>query len=514
MRFVDTRSGENLPIDSFAAILAGKISKGLITPVDLPQPFPEGKIANFINLSFSELATAVIGHFFSDIPPEKIAEFTARAYSAENFDRADVLPIYDYGDGIFSIEQWHGKTAAFKDIPLSILPYFMQEALKRESAKSGENLRILLLGATSGDTGSAGEAGFANVPEALVSVLFPEIGKVTYVQKRQMIDFQTTDGRIATYSVLDNFDFCQNQIVKPLLEDAEFRRELREQYGVILSSLNSINIGRIAPQIVSSFQIYRQLVAKVGHKPFDICVPTGNFGHILSAYFAKMMGVPIRKFIVATNENDVLHRFVQTGLYKPGVFRATNSPSMDIAVSGNLERLLFYFAGAEKVRKWLGDLKERGEYQIDHDTHRRLREFLDSGTTTESETLGQIKETWEKNKRLLDPHSAVAMHIAKNKQEAGVPMVFCETAHWGKFVETIFSALGLPTERRKGEDWGVDAIREIDALIQAENGTPQSTRFLQNLGEAVKKPRQSGFRPSAEEMKALLRKQIEGLTPK
>lgn len=509
MKFIDTREGKILDINSYEAILAGKIGEGLITPAEEIKQFSQDELLTLNNLSFSELASKIINRIFTDITEEEIFAFCKKAYSDENFDDPEILPVYDYHNGFYSIEQWHGKTAAFKDIPLSVLPLFIEEALKRENEKNRLNRKILMLGATSGDTGSAGEAGMKNIQNVLVAVMYPEKGKVTYVQKLQMIDNQTADYRVSAYAITDNFDFCQNQVLKPLLDDKDFRQTLLNKYSIITSSLNSINIGRIAPQIASYFQIYR----KIGNQEFDICVPTGNFGHILSAYFAKKMGLPIRKLIVATNINDVLHRFIQTGLYKPHDFQTTYSPSMDIAISSNAERMLYHITDGDhvKVKKWFTDLKEKGEFQVDEITLAKIQEIFDSETASEEETLAQIKKCWIEHKRILDPHSAVAMAVAEKKKKSGVPMAFCETAHWGKFVATIYDALGLEKPEKEAGEWEIKAMEDIEKMILENSGTPKNTRFLRALAETNKKPFKSGIHPSPDEMKNFIFEQIKGI---
>jgi threonine synthase len=509
MKFVDTRTGKDLEIDSFKAVLEGKVSEGLIVMQDFPKAFTADEIQSFFDVTFTDLAIEVLSRFFSDISKEKIVEFCHKAYDKDCFDPdKEVLPVVHIKDDIFCIEQWHGKTAAFKDIPLSVLPYFISEALDIENQKTGKKEKILLLGATSGDTGSAGQAGFYNIKDAFVAILYPEKGKVSYIQKQQMINFQSDDGRICAYSVLDNFDYCQNKVVKPLLEDNEFKKSLKEKYSVRVSSLNSINIGRIGPQVVSSFQAYRKIAPYIGDRSFDICVPTGNFGHILSAYFAKKMGIPIRKMIIATNANDVLYRFIATGVYEPKEFKTTISPSMDIAVSSNLERLLYYLQGAEKTKKYMEDLSRDGFFKADDELMSILKEEFAANFASEEETKAQIKKTWKNQKRLLDPHSAVAMCVAEKEKEPNTPMVFCETAHWSKFTQTIHDILNPESQKEDGA-WSIDYIDELDAELEKIEARPRATYFMKSLNTGNKSPKMQGIKPTSEEMKEILYKQIK-----
>jgi len=505
MEFVDTRSGKDLKVNWKQAIFAGKIGSGLITPRHLPEPFPKEELDSLLELSFPDLAAKIIARFFV-LSESEISQLTARAYSSQNWDTEEIIPIATTGK-IFRAEQWHGKTAAFKDIALSWLPLAMQEALADErSRQKKDNLKVLILGATSGDTGSAGEAGFADANDIAIAIAFPESGKVTEIQKRQMIEFQTPDGRISVYSITDNFDYCQNVLAKPILDDNEFRDELLERFSFQLTSLNSINIGRIVPQIVTFFKAYQAIRA-----PFDVCVPAGNFGHTLSAYFAKKMGAPIQKIVVATNENDVLHRFFQTGQFSLGKFHVTNSPSMDITIPSNLERLLYYVGGPEKTSQWLTELKNSGQFTIDPDVLKKLTDDFDSGTVSETETLEEIKSVWESSSRLIDPHSAVASRIAQQKKRPDIAMLTLETAHWGKFIQTIFEAL----QESGGQDipgpWEITGMQKIDQLIAKNSGAPRLTSFLSNLQQSQKAPRQSGIHPDKKEMQEFLRIQLTAL---
>jgi threonine synthase len=497
--FVDTRSGADLELDWKQAIFVGKAASGLIALAKLPEAFSEKELEGMKNLPFAQLATKVIAKFLGG-SAEEIGKLCDKAYAAENWEKAEIIPIVKVGE-IFHAEQWWGKTAAFKDIALSFLPQAMQAALRETDVK-----KILILGATSGDTGSAGEAGFAAIPEVAIAILYPEGGKVTEVQKRQMVEFQTADGRISAYSITDNFDFCQNSLAKPILDDAKFREELKQQ-GIQLSSLNSINIGRLAPQITTFFK-----AQQVIQKPFDVCVPSGNFGHALSAYFAKQLGAKIGKIIIATNENAGLDHFLQTGKFELGKFKVTNSPSMDISIPSNLERLLFHIAGSEKTNEWMESLRVKGNFEVDAVTLAKLQADFDSGSASETETLEEIKSIWETEKRILDPHTAVASKLARDLKRENFEMLVVETAHWGKFVQTIFEALKLPGGENQAGEWEIAGMQQVENLVKAAAGNPVLPLFLRNHGKSEKQPRQSGIHPSKEELKSLLLKQLGGLS--
>jgi len=493
--FVNTRSGKNLEIDWKQAIFAGKLGKGLIALGEFPEAFSEAELKELQTLSFAQLATKVIAKFLSGSESE-IGKLCSKAYAAENWETAEIIPIVKVGEN-FHAEQWWGKTAAFKDIALSFLPHAMQAALGETDVK-----KILILGATSGDTGSAGEAGFAAIPEVAIAILYPEGGKVTEVQKRQMVEFQTSDGRISAYSITDNFDFCQNSLAKPTLDDAGFREELKAR-GIQLSSLNSINIGRLAPQITTFFKA-QQTIAK----SFDVCIPSGNFGHALSAYFAKKLGVSIGKIIIATNENAGLHHFLQTGKFELGKFKVTNSPSMDISIPSNLERLLFHLAGSAKTAEWMENLKKNGSFEVDKETLGKLQADFSSGSASEAETLKEIKFIWETEKRILDPHTAVASKLARDLKRDNFEMLVVETAHWGKFVQTIFEALNLPGGESKAGEWEIAGMQQVENLVKAANGNPVLPLFLKNLSKSEKQPRKSGIHPTKEELKEFLLQQL------
>ena len=493
--FVDTRTGEDLHLSSLQAILHGKISSGLIAKFPL-EKFSKLELQQLRNLPFAQLAAKVVGKFFSDLEPVAVERACARAFSVENFDNEKIVKVVRVGENFFG-EFWHGKTAAFKDVALSLLPELFSLAIEQDPATK----QVLVLGATSGDTGSAGEAGFANSENVFLSILFPQNGRVSEIQKKQICDFQTSDGRISAFSILKNFDFCQNELVKRILDDNAFKMELLEKFSCRLSSLNSINIGRLAAQIVSFFAAENE----IGQR-FDVAVPTGNFGHALSAFLAKGMGARIGKIFIATNENDALAQFCATGRFVISPFRTTNSPSMDICLPSNFERLLFLLAGPERTRALFKSLQDQGEFTVDGETLAKFREHFAAASVNENETLVEIREFHQRHGRLLDPHSAIASRVAR-KLQGNNPVFILETAHWGKFPTTI-----LESGVFAGKDFPeseIERLFAIEKVLQNENDQPLATKFLRNLSHSECKPARENFKPSAAQLKEILLQQLQ-----
>ncbi len=311
--------------------------------------------------------------------------------------------------------------------------------------------------ATSGDTGKAALEGFADRPHTRIAVFYPEEG-VSDIQRLQMVT-QTGDN-VAVFGVRGNFDDCQSA-VKEAFADEEFSNWLHTHAGLRLSSANSINWGRLMPQIVYYISAYADMVAAGGvieGQPMDVCVPTGNFGNILGAYYAREMGVPIGRLICASNENNVLADFIATGLYdiSDREFVSTPSPSMDILISSNLERLLYHLAGADAVRGWMSELAETRRFQIDRETFKVLRDLMVGEYVTNDESLLTIKRVFDECGYLIDPHTAVAWEVAE-RTRADNPVLVVSTAHWAKFGGDVLRALS-------GLDYGAPLPQEYDGL--------------------------------------------------
>ena len=412
--------------------------------------------------SIDELAECVeLGYDWFDVPKRSTIAIllvnknqpndTASAASNEGEKRVTAL-----------LELWHGPTSAFKDMALQVLPHLMRQALK----KTGETDQILILVATSGDTGKAALAGFANVPQTKIMVFYPD-GGVSDLQRLQMVT--QTGSNVNVTAVKGNFDDAQNG-VKKIFGDKKIRAELAENH-IKLSSANSINWGRLAPQIVYYVSAYVDMIdaqqIKLGDK-INVTVPTGNFGNILAAYYAKRMGVPIDRLICASNANHILTDFFRTGVYdRNREFYKTISPSMDILISSNLERLLFHETGdPRRVKKMMDELKETGKFKIDTVLKKKLDRIFYAHFATEEETRATIANVFNHFGRyVIDPHTAVAFAVAdKYRAETGdeKPMIVASTASPYKFTPAVLGALGLDVSKMS-EFGQIDRLNNISS---------------------------------------------------
>lgn len=448
MNYLSTRGRSKLS-SSFDALMKGLSDDGgLYIPEKLEKiNFTKDEIENF---KYTDYAKKIISSIFDDIDKKDLFEQIDLAY--ESFEK-DILPIKDLDD-IFYMELFHGQTFAFKDFALSLLPRLISLALKNKNIDKD----ILILTATSGDTGSAALYGFKNVDRTKIIVFYPNKG-ISEIQKKQMT---SVDGN-NTYAVgiEGNFDDAQSNL-KLIFNDKEFKEYL-DQKGYILSSANSINIARLVPQIVYYFYTYNTLLKegkiKEGEK-VSVCVPTGNFGNILAAFLARKMGLKINNLICASNKNNVLTDFINTGVYDiKRDFYITNSPSMDILVSSNLERFLYYQLGEdpELVKKLMEDLKEKGEYRVDKDKLKSIYAY----SFDDKDTLKEIKRVYDKYNYLIDTHTAVAS-LAANKylKDHDEKVMLASTASAFKFAHSTNQALGI--------DYN-DQLDAIDCLEKATN---------------------------------------------
>ena len=448
MNYLSTRGRSKLS-SSFDALMKGLSDDGgLYIPEKLEKiSFTKDEIENF---KYTDYAKKIISSIFDDIDKKDLFEQIDLAY--ESFEK-DILPIKDLDD-IFYMELFHGQTFAFKDFALSLLPRLISLALKNKNIDKD----ILILTATSGDTGSAALYGFKNVDRTKIIVFYPNKG-ISEIQKRQMT---SVDGN-NTYAVgiEGNFDDAQSNL-KLIFNDKEFKEYLDEK-GYILSSANSINIARLVPQIVYYFYTYNTLLKEGKIKEKDkvsVCVPTGNFGNILAAFLARKMGLKINNLICASNKNNVLTDFINTGVYDiKRDFYITNSPSMDILVSSNLERFLYYQLGEdpEIVKKLMEDLKEKGEYRVDKDKLKSIYAY----SFDDKDTLKEIKRVYDKYNYLIDTHTAVAS-LAANKylKDHDEKVMLASTASAFKFAHSTNQALGI--------DYN-DQLDAIDCLEKATN---------------------------------------------
>ncbi|HEY4201065.1 MAG TPA: threonine synthase [Devosiaceae bacterium] len=425
MQFVSTRG--QAPALSFSdALLAGLASDGGLY---LPQEWPRihaAEIAAYAGMPYAEVAFDIIRRFADgDIPDAELHAIVTAAYAG--FRHPSVAPLVELEPGLFVLELFHGPTLAFKDVAMQFLARAMDHILTRRS------LRATIVGATSGDTGSAAIEAFRGRDTTDIFILHPE-NRTSAVQRRQMTT--VLDANVHNIALKGTFDDCQN-IVKGLFNHHRFRDEVR------LSGVNSINWGRIVAQIVYYFTAAVSLGAP--HRTVSFTVPTGNFGDIFAGYAAKRMGLPIDRLVIATNANDILKRTMATGRYEMLGVAPTISPSMDIQISSNFERLLFESAGrnADAVRQMMDGLKQSGGFAVPGDALDAIRTEFAAGTTGEAETSATIAATLKHAGYLLDPHSAVGVHVARHQISAPVPMVALATAHPAKFPAAVKTATGV-----------------------------------------------------------------------
>ncbi len=414
MLYISTR-GNSPAVPSAEAIKQGIAPDGgLYVPTDqvtLSNP----DLEKLTSLSYTERAAFILQHFLTDFTSAEINQCVNAAYHQNKFANPEIAPVKVLNSDTAVLELWHGPTCAFKDMALQILPQFLVRAL----AKTGEAAEVVILVATSGDTGKAALDGFANIPGTQIIVFYPEQG-VSEVQRLQMA---TQEGNnVHVVAVQGNFDDAQSG-VKVVFGDHDFAT-LLEQQSFRLSSANSINWGRLVPQIVYYFSAYADLQKtgsiKAGEK-INFVVPTGNFGNILAGFYAKRMGLPINKLLCAANANNVLTDFIQTGIYNRNRdFLKTLSPSMDILISSNLERLLYELTGrqGEQISSWMAQLKTEGSYSVDKATFAQVQEHFWSDFADDAATLETIQQTWQQQQYLLDTHTAVAARVLQKYRQA------------------------------------------------------------------------------------------------
>lgn len=433
MQYQSTRNHETV-VSSSEAIVRGLTPDGGLF---VPQAFPAADLEGWKSLAYPELAARILALYLTDYDPEFLRRAAREAYGEAFGGKAGY--VQKVADGLFSLELWHGPTSAFKDYALQLMPKLLVQAKKNLGRT--EHTRILV--ATSGDTGKAALAGYAGLDGIDIAVFYPNDG-TSEIQRLQMAT-QTGDN-VAVYAVQGNFDDAQTG-VKKVFGDAAVAGELAAR-DIRLSSANSINWGRLAPQIVYYFYAYFRLVeqgAVAWGKPVDFCVPTGNFGDILAGYYAKRMGLPVGRLVCASNRNNVLTDFIRTGVYdKRREFYKTTSPSMDILISSNLERLLYHVTQDDaKVAAWMQELNTTGIYKVDDATLAVIRENFDCGCAGDEEAAAEIHTCFAEDHYLCDPHTAVAFRVAgQNRTEA--PMVVLSTASPFKFPRDVLAALGEP----------------------------------------------------------------------
>lgn len=461
MNYKSTRDVK-VSVSSAAAISQGLSSDGgLFVPESLPTLSKE-KIMSLCDMSYAERAYEIFKLFLTDFTDEEIRHCVNSAYSDKNFASENIAEISHLLTGTYILELWHGPTCAFKDMALQILPFLLTCSAK----KTIDGKKISILVATSGDTGKAALEGFKNVDGTSITVFYPEDG-VSNMQKRQMT---TQDGNnVNVCAVKGNFDDCQNG-VKAIFTDKEMIKQLEEN-NTVFSSANSINWGRLAPQIIYYVSSYAELVKdgelEYGEK-LNVVVPTGNFGNILAAYYAKQMGVPIGKLICASNANNILTDFINTGIYdRNRPFYTTVSPSMDILISSNLERLLYHLTGENDalIGKWFTALKTDGRYEVTDEVKASISDTFYAGCCDDAETKATIKNVFDSYSYLMDTHTAVAYKVYEDYKKAtgdNTKTLIASTANPYKFGYAVYDALG-------GETEGLDEFDLISKLEQMTN---------------------------------------------
>lgn len=474
MKYYSTRDAA-VRMDAAEAIKMG-LSRdgGLLTPCEIPQ-IDRGFLQSLVHVRYQERAAKVMGLYLTDYTYEELSAFSENAYGPEKFDTDAVAPVRTVDETTHCLELWHGPTSAFKDMALQMLPQLLSAALR----KTGEAKTVCILVATSGDTGKAAMEGFADVPQTKILVFYPKDG-VSKVQETQMV---TQDGaNVGVCAVEGNFDDAQAG-VKRIFSDEAIRATLADR-GYFLSSANSINWGRILPQVVYYISAYCDLVRDgkltMGDK-VNFCVPTGNFGDILAAYYAKRMGLPVGKLICASNCNDVLTDFLRTGVYdKNRPFHTTMSPSMDILVSSNLERLLFDLSGENdaEVKGYMDALAKTGKYEVSDAIKAALADQFWGGFCDEAGTSAAIAKYYKENGYLIDTHTAVAASVMEQYRKATgdeTVTVFVSTASPYKFCDHVLRAIG--------ETPAGDGVELLDQLHET-TGTAIPRRLAALKGKA------------------------------
>ena len=457
---------------SAAQAIAQGISKdgGLFVPQEFPK-YTEDTFNELLKLDYRGRAKKIFADFLSDFSEEEFNDCVENAYTAEKFGGNNPAPITTCeldGKALNILELWHGPTCAFKDMALQILPHFLTKSLK----KTYDGKEAVILVATSGDTGKAALEGFKDVDNTKIIVFYPVDG-VSPMQKHQM---NTQEGNnVKVCAIKGNFDDAQTG-VKKIFTTPEIAEKL-EANNMLFSSANSINWGRLLPQIVYYVSAYCDMVnsgaVKFGDK-INVVVPTGNFGNILAAYFAKEMGLPVNKLICASNANNVLTDFIENGVYdRNRDFYTTVSPSMDILISSNLERLLYILCGrnSDTINEWFGALKDCGKYTVSEDVKAKINELFAAGCCDDEMTKSTISETYSDYNYLADTHTAVAINVC-NSYEAKTgdktPVVIASTASPFKFSKAVLSAVDKENKEYDDEFATVAALEDVSSLKAPE----------------------------------------------
>ena len=440
MYYTSTRD-KSVKVTAAEAIAKGiSADGGLFVPTEIPK-ITSDFVNSLVPMSYIDRAKEVLKLYLTDFTAEELSMCVEGAYKAGKFSSEKVAPLYKLSDSANVLELWRGPTCAFKDMALQLLPYLLTVS----AGKTLKDTEIVILVATSGDTGKAALEGFRDVPNTKILVFYPVDG-VSPMQKLQMT---TQEGsNVSVCAIEGNFDDAQSG-VKKIFTDKDIEKKFKEN-GLAFSSANSNNWGRLVPQIVYYVSAYCDMIAagelKNGEE-MNVVVPTGNFGNILAAYYAKRMGIPVKTLVCASNANNVLTDFLTTGTYdKNRDFYCTTSPSMDILISSNLERLLFHLCGENdaQIREWMSELAEKGKYTVTDDVESKIKELFAAGCCDDIETKATIGKVFAEKKYLCDTHTAVAVKVYDDyKAKTGdvTPTVIASTANPYKFSASVLSAI-------------------------------------------------------------------------
>ena len=462
--FYKSTRDSSIRVESAAAIAKGISEEGgLFVPESIPS-ISMDELKSLAGMNYAQRAAFVFSKYLTDYTDAELRYCTESAYTSKAFDTENIAEIAHLFEGTYMLELWHGPTCAFKDMALQILPYFLTTAVK----KLNMDKKVVILVATSGDTGKAALEGFKDVPDTEIMVFYPVEG-VSDMQKRQMV---TQEGENVTVcAVKGNFDDCQSGVKKIFTDHTVL--DALEKGGMTFSSANSINWGRLVPQIVYYVSSYVSL-AESGEIAYgdllNVVVPTGNFGNILAAYYAKMMGVPLGKLICASNINKVLTDFIRTGVYNRNrQFYPTTSPSMDILISSNLERLLYLLTGEDdaQIREWFTALAEKGTYEVTDAVKAKLTEQFYGGFCDDAETKATIAELYQKYGYTCDTHTAVAVKVYEDyRKETGdtTKTLIASTASPFKFSASVLDALGKKPADGTDEYDMVELLHEVSSM--------------------------------------------------
>lgn len=457
IKYISTRGNKTHVTFSNAIIKGIAPDGGLFVPEKIPH-ISNQQLRQLLGKTYQEKAIFLLNEFQTDLTAQTIKKLVHKAYG-DNFDTKQIAPVIPLRENQNMLELWHGPTLAFKDMALQLMPHFFSEAVKNKTDK------YLILVATSGDTGKAALEGYKNKKKISIMVFYPE-GRVSQFQELQMV---TQEGNnVSVIALKGDFDDCQRS-VKELFADVSFGQELAEK-NIVLSSANSINWGRLLPQIVYFFHGYLELVSqkviKFGDE-IDVVVPTGNFGNILAAYYAKRMGLPIKTCVCASNANNVLTDFLRTGTYDitNRHLVKTPSPSMDILIASNIERLLYVLSGdTKKIYEWMNDLKSTGSFTVDAKTKAILQKEFYADWVSNEDSLKNIKHIYKKTNYVMDPHTAVAQLVATRfGSNSPRQMLIISTAHWVKFASDVYQALAGKYIEKKGDEFMI--AKEVCRIV-------------------------------------------------